>query len=68
MSSTHDKHCCLSCHHHTFTMASDELTESISDIVMQYSLALADLNNNSSVSLHKTAWIYNLSWSTLQAH
>jgi hypothetical protein len=36
-------------------MASDELTESISDIVMQYSLALADLNNNSSVSLHKTA-------------
>ncbi len=35
---------------------------------MQYSLALADLNNDSSVSLCKIAWIYNLSWSTLQAH
>jgi hypothetical protein len=34
---------------------------------MRYSLALADLNNDSSVSLHKIAWIYDLSWSTLQA-
>jgi len=49
-------------------MASDELIKSISDIFMRYSLALADLNNDSSVSLHKIAWIYDLPWSTLQAH
>ncbi len=48
-------------------MASDELIKSISDIFMRYSLALADLNNDSSVSLHEIAWIYDLPWSTLQA-
>ena len=61
------QHCRLSCCHHTFTMVSDESTESIFDIVIWYSLALADLNNNSSVFFCKTAWIYNLSQSTLQA-
>ncbi len=49
-------------------MASDESIKSIPDIFMQYSLALADLNNDPSVSLHEIAWIYDLSWSTLQAH
>jgi len=36
-------------------MASDESIKSISDIFMQYSLALADLNNDPSVSLHEIA-------------
>jgi len=48
-------------------MASDESIKSIPDIFTQYSLALADLNNDSSVSLYKIAWIYDLSWSILQA-
>ncbi len=49
-------------------MASDESIKSIPDISTQYSLALADLNNDSSVFLCKIAWIYDLPWSTLQAH
>jgi len=42
-------------------MASDESIKSIPDISTQYSLALADLNNDSSVSLCKIAQIYDLS-------
>ncbi len=48
-------------------MTSVELTKSIPDIDTWYSLALADLNSNSSVSLRKIAWIYDLPQSTLQA-
>jgi hypothetical protein len=40
-------------------MASDESIESILDISTQYSVALADLNNDPSVSLHKIAQIYD---------
>jgi len=36
-------------------MISDESIKSISDIFMQYSLVLADLNNDSSVFLYKIA-------------
>jgi len=36
-------------------MISDESIKSIPDIFTQYSLALADLNNDSSVFLHKIA-------------
>ncbi len=61
------KHCHSPCCHHTFTMTSVELTKSIPDIDTQYSLALADLNSNSSVSLCEVTWIYDLSWFTLQA-
>ncbi len=49
-------------------MASDESIKSIPDISTQDSLALADLNNDSSVSLCEIAWIYDLPQSTLQAH
>jgi len=48
-------------------MASDESIKSIPDISMRYSLALADLNNDPSVSLREIARIYDLPRSTLQA-
>jgi len=48
-------------------MASDESIESIPDISIRYSLALADLDNDPSVSLRETARIYDLPRSTLQA-
>jgi len=48
-------------------MTSVELTKSIPDIDTRYSLALADLNSNSSVSLREIAQIYDLPRSTLQA-
>jgi len=49
-------------------MTSDESIKSISDIFTQYSLALTDLNNNSSVFFYEIAQIYNLSQFTLQVH
>ncbi len=48
-------------------MTSGELTKSISDIDTWYSLVLADLNSNSSVSLYKITQIYDLPQSILQA-
>ncbi len=48
-------------------MASDESIKSIPDISTRYSLALADLNNDPSVSLREIARIYDLPRSTLQA-
>jgi len=46
-------------------MISDESIKSISDISTQYSLVLADLNNDSSVFLCEIAQIYDLSQFTL---
>jgi len=46
-------------------MISDESIKSISDIFTQYSLALTDLNNDSSVLLCKIAQIYDLSYISL---
>ena len=61
------KHCHSPRCRHKSTMTSVELTKSIPDIDTRYSLALADLNSNSSVSLREIARIYDLPRSTLQA-
>jgi len=47
-------------------MASDQSTKSIPDISTRYTLALADLDNDPSVSLRQIAKIYGLPRSTLQ--
>jgi len=49
-------------------MISDKSIKSISDIFMQYSLALTDLNNDSLIFLYKIAQIYDLFQFILQAH
>ncbi len=48
-------------------MASNESIESIPDVSVRYSLAIADLNKDPTASLRETAQIYGLPRSTLQA-